>query len=59
MGLIGLFFVSGTVIAIAAKANIYDVPGWIGINFAFHFVQFGLVTLVFAFVFSRKGGSDG
>jgi hypothetical protein len=59
MGLMGLFFASGTVIALAAKANINDIPGWIGINFAFHFVQFGLVALVFAFVFSREGGSNG
>jgi hypothetical protein len=49
--LMGLFFASGTVIALAAKSEIANLTGWFGLNFAFHFLQFGLVALVFAFVF--------
>lgn len=49
--LMGLFFASGTVIALAAKSRIANLPGWFGLNFAFHFLQFSLTGLVFAVVF--------
>lgn len=49
--LMGLFFASGTVIAIAAKSEIANLAGWFGLNFAFHCLQFGLVALYFAFTF--------
>lgn len=49
--LMGLFFTSGTVIALAAKSAIPDLPKWFGLNFAFSLIQFGLTGLVFAFVF--------
>ncbi len=47
----GLFFASGTVIALAAKAQIADLPLWFGINFAYTFIQFTLTALVFAAIF--------
>ena len=49
--LMGLFFASGTVIALAAKSQIANLPLWFGLNFAFHFLQFSLTALVFAAVF--------
>ena len=49
--LMGLFYASGTVIAVAAKSNIANLPGWFGLNFAFHFLQFSLTALMFAAVF--------
>ncbi|HXT00489.1 MAG TPA: DUF1761 domain-containing protein [Elusimicrobiota bacterium] len=49
--LMGLFFASGTVIALAAKAQIADLPLWFGINFAFTLIQFTLTAVVFAAVF--------
>lgn len=49
--LMGLFFASGTVIALAAKSQIANLPGWFGLNFAFTFLQFSLTALVFAAVF--------
>jgi hypothetical protein len=49
--LMGLFFASGTVIALAAKAQIAHLPLWFGINFAYTFLQFSLLALVFAAVF--------
>src|SRR5258708_2013824 len=53
--LMGSFFASGTVIALAAKSNIAHLPRWFEFNFAFHFIQFGLVALIFAYVFKEKG----
>lgn len=47
----GLFFASGTVIALAAKSQIANLPAWFGLNFAFTFLQFGLTALLFAAVF--------
>lgn len=49
--LMGLFFASGTVIALAAKSQIANLPLWFGLNFAFTFLQFSLTALVFAAVF--------
>lgn len=49
--LMGLFFTSGTVIALAAKSAIPDLPKWFALNFAFAAIQFGLTGLVFAYVF--------
>ena len=49
--LMGLFYASGTVIAVAAKSQIANLPLWFGLNFAFHFLQFSLTALVFAAVF--------
>ena len=49
--LMGLFFASGTVIALAAKSQIANLPLCFGLNFAFHFLQFSLTALVFAAVF--------
>jgi hypothetical protein len=51
--LMGFFFASGTVIALAAKSEIANLTGWFGYSFSFHLLQFGLVALVFAFVFDR------
>ena len=52
--LMGLFFASGTVIALAAKSAIPNLPAWFAYNFIFHFLQFGLVGLIFAFIFNRE-----
>jgi len=49
--LMALFFASGTVIALAAKTQIANLAGWFGYNFAFTFLHFALVALVFVFVF--------
>jgi hypothetical protein len=49
--LMGLFFGSGTIIALAAKAQVADLPLWFGINFAYTFLQFTLTAFVFAAVF--------
>ena len=51
--LMGLFFMSGTSIALAAKSNIANLPAWFIYNFIFNFLQFGLVGLIFAFIFER------
>lgn len=56
--LMALFFASGTVIALAAKTQIANLAGWFGYNFAFTFLHFTLVALVFAFVF-RGERADG
>lgn len=49
--LMGLFFASGTAIALAAKSVIANLPLWFGLNFAFTFLQFSLTALVFTAVF--------
>lgn len=49
--LMGLFFVSGTVLALAAKAEIAHLAAWFGYNLAFSLVQFFLSGLVFGSVF--------
>lgn len=49
--LMGLFFVSGTVLALAAKAEIAHLGAWFGYNLAFSLIQFLLSGLVFGFVF--------
>ena len=49
--LMGLFYASGTVITVAAKSQMANLPFWFGLNFAFHFLQFSLTALVFAAVF--------
>ena len=49
--LMGLFYASGTVITVAAKSQIANLPLWFGLNFVFHFLQFSLTALVFAAVF--------
>ena len=42
--LMGLFFASGTVIALAAKAQISNLPLWFGYNLTFTFIHFSLVA---------------
>lgn len=49
--LMGLFFVSGTVLALAAKAEIAHLGAWFGYNLAFSLIQFLLSGLVFGYVF--------
>ena len=49
--LMGLFFVSGTVLALAAKAEVVHLAAWFGYNLAFALIQFLLSGLVFGFVF--------
>lgn len=49
--LAGLFFVSGTVLALAAKAEIARLGAWFGYNLAFSLIQFLLSGVVFGFVF--------
>ncbi len=49
--LMGLFFASGTVLALAAKAEIANLGAWFGYNLAFSLLQFLLSGLVFGFVF--------
>jgi hypothetical protein len=49
--LLALFFASGTVIALAAKTQIANLAGWFAYNFAFTYLHFALVALVFVFVF--------
>lgn len=49
--MMGLFFVSGTVLAFAAKADIADLAGWFGYNLAFSLIQFLLSGIVFGVVF--------
>lgn len=49
--LMGLFFVSGTVLALAAKAEVAHLAAWFGYNLAFSLIQFLLSGLVFGFVF--------
>ena len=49
--LMGLFFVSGTVLALAAKAEIAHLPAWFGYNLAFSLIQFLLSGVVFGLVF--------
>ncbi len=49
--LMGLFFVSGTVLALAAKAEVVHLAAWFGYNLAFSLIQFLLSGLVFGFVF--------
>lgn len=52
--LMGLFFISGTVLALAAKADIAHLPAWFGYNLAFALIQFLLSGVVFGLVF-REG----
>ncbi len=49
--LMGLFFASGTVLALAAKAEIAHLGAWFGYSSAFSLLQFLLVGLVFGLVF--------
>jgi hypothetical protein len=49
--LIGTFFASGTVLALAAKAEISHLGAWFGYNTAFSLLQFLLSGIVFGFVF--------
>jgi hypothetical protein len=51
---IGLFFVSGTIVALAAKAQISNLPGWFAYNFAFSALQFGIAGAVFGQVFHAE-----
>jgi hypothetical protein len=52
--LAGLFFVSGTVVALAAKADIQHLGAWFGYNIAFSALQFLLSGAVFGAVFHRS-----
>ena len=52
--LMGLFFVSGTVLALAAKAEIAHLGAWFGYNLAFATIQFLLSGLVFGYVFGKR-----
>jgi len=52
--LVGLFFTSGTILALAAKAQINGLAAWFGYNAVFSLLQFGLSGLVFAWVFHRS-----
>jgi hypothetical protein len=52
--LAGLFFTSGTILALAAKAQINGLAAWFGYNSVFSLLQFGLSGLVFAAVFHRS-----
>lgn len=54
--LAGLFFVSGTVLALAAKAEIAHLGAWFGYNLAFSLIQFLLSGVIFGFVF--RGGTE-
>lgn len=60
---LGLFFVSGTVGALAAKAQIADLAGWFAYNLAFSALQFGIAGAVFGQVFhgaqARSGAEAG
>lgn len=49
--LMGLFFASGTVLALAAKAEIAHLGAWFGYNAAFSFLQFLLSGLAFGWLF--------
>jgi hypothetical protein len=49
--LMGVFFTSGTVLALAAKAHIAHLGAWFGYNAAFSLLQFLLSGIVFGFVF--------
>lgn len=49
--LMGLFFTSGTVLALAAKAEIAHLGSWFAYNAAFSFLQFLLAGLVLGWVF--------
>lgn len=53
--MMGLFFASGTVIALAAKANPANLAAWLGYNLAFTALQFGAVAAAFALVFRGSG----
>ena len=47
----GLFFVSGTVLALAAKAEVVHLAAWFGYNLAFSLIQFLLLGLAFGLAF--------
>lgn len=49
--LMGLFFVSGTVLALAAKAEVAHLAAWFGYSLGYSVIQFFLSGLVFGFVF--------
>lgn len=49
--LMGLFFASGTVLALAAKAEIPHLAAWFGYGAAFSILQFTLSGMVFGWVF--------
>jgi hypothetical protein len=51
---IGLFFISGTVLALAAKAEIAHLTAWFGYNLAFSAVQFLMSGIAFGLVFRGK-----
>jgi hypothetical protein len=51
---VGLFFISGTVLALAAKAEIAHLGAWFGYNLAFSFLQFLISGILFGFVFRGK-----
>lgn len=47
----GVFFTSGTVVALAAKAVIHDLAGWFAYSFAFSGLQFAMAGAAFGQVF--------
>lgn len=50
----GLFFASGTVIALAAKTDPVGMGAWFGYNLAFTALHFAAVAFMLAFVFRRS-----
>lgn len=52
--LMGLFLYSISTLANAAKIEVSPMSTWIGIQAAFHVIQFVVCGLVFGFVYSRK-----
>ncbi len=52
--LMGLFLYSVSTLATAAKIEVSPMGAWLGIQAAFHVVQFGACGLALGFVYSRK-----
>ncbi len=52
----GIFLFSVSTMANAAKINVTSIGTWFGIQAAFHFVQFTLVGLAFAWVYRESDG---
>jgi hypothetical protein len=52
--MMGLFLYTVSTLANAAKIEVSPMSTWIGIQFAFHLIQFAACGLAFGFIYSRK-----